>query len=262
MKIRVHWWAVQMALRADWTYIFASPTVLGSSMSPGQMARPTYYYIRSFQNEFLCECGGKSATVYTDNNLEIGTIEEANQQVFAVATVSISIPGIGSMATRVAIEVAQRIFGSLSSAIGWLEPDAVKARGESLLGDPSIVEMQAEPAPTAVCGDHIRMSTGVEEDWPEQGEPVPPPSPEEERAWALIIGLRDMRGELMDDLRRWLEQILEMLESRDERVRERGRRQLESLGRVIDRLLEITRETEHEAESVNEDAEAAGGGGN
>jgi hypothetical protein len=245
---------------SSWTYIFAKPNVIGSSLAPGAMARPTYYYIRSFQNEFLCECGGKSATVYVANNFEIGTIEEPNLQVFPVATISISIPGVGGLLGEVAIEAAQRIFGSLSTAIGWLDPAAVKARGESLLGNPTVVEMKAENPPIAVCGDHIRMATGVEEEWPPAGESVPPPSPEEEAAWRALSRMRQMNDELMSFLKRWLKTIIEMLQSRDGKVRERGRHQLETLLEILNRLLRILHDSSESAEETQEGANQAGSG--
>ena len=236
---------------SDWEYIFAEPIGLGGSLSVGQPARPLFYYMRSYDLRYHCACGGKEAEVIVRNNFEIGTIEEPSLQPYMTASVSISMPaGLGSAATQIAIGVAEAVFGSLSSTIGWLEPEAVKARAEELLGDPDVVETKPAEVPVAVCGDHIRYGSGVKKDWPAQGEVLPPPTPEEEEAVRIQIELASLRGRFGRLIERWAEQIRDMLRSADEATRERGRRQLEQLRRTIDRILEILREMAEEAQDA------------
>lgn len=226
-----------------WQYAFAKPVSLGGSLSVRQTARPIYYYIRSFQVEYLCECGGKSARVFTDNNFEIGTIQEPELQVFMTANVSIAMPvALGSMATQVLVGVAEGALGSVSGPVGWLDPEAVKARAEELLGEPVVEQTRNEqPPPIAVCGDHIRHPTGVVIQWPPAGQVVPPPTEEEEMQWRLHSEVTRMGHEFGVLFERWALDILAMLEDRDPRVRERGRQQAEALRQTIERLMEMFR---------------------
>lgn len=160
----------------NWTYLYAQPSLRGSSLSPGQMAKPTFYYIRSFQNEFTCSCGGKTTTVITDDNFEVGTIDEPNLQIFAVAVVQLSIPAIGNAASKLALTVAKRIFRNINTASGWVNPAALSARANAVLGSPTIISTKQEEAPIAMCGKAIKMATGVMKDWPPEGEKLPPPT--------------------------------------------------------------------------------------
>jgi hypothetical protein len=240
-----------------WIYVFAKPVSLGGSLSVGQTARPVYYYMRNFQLEYLCECGGKSASVFTDNNFEIGSINEPDLQVFMTANVAISMPAaLGSAATQVLVGVAEAVLGSVSGAVGWLEPDAVKARGEELLsGEPTIQQTINETSPVAVCGDHIRHHTGVIVQWPPVGDPVPPPTEEEEATWRLHWEVSHMQHEFGSLYEKWARQILVLLEDRDPKVQERGRLQAEALRQTIERLTEIFRQL---AESVDQAANNSG----
>lgn len=242
-----------------WEFIFAKPNVIGSgSLSPGAMARATYYYIRSFENEFRCACGGREATTRTSRNVEVGTIEEENQQFFPVLIWSVSIPGVGGFAGEVAIEVAQRVLGGIDNVLGWLDPKAVKARAEELLGTPTITETRAEAAPVAICGTYIRTTSEVLRPWPPEGETLPPPTPEEEEAARIAREIRGMKGSIMEWFERWLRTIREMLGDRDPQVREEGRRQLEALKRELDRLLEIWREILRDLEAAKDTAGHSG----
>ena len=151
---------------SSWTYIFAKPNVIGSSLAPGAMARPTYYYIRSFQNEFLCECGGKSATVYVANNFEIGTIEEPNLQVFPVATISISIPGVGGLLGEVAAELVEqlralRLLAGNASAAALLPPARAGEHADDLVADLLGVGVEVEQDPG---GDALVLAHEPEQD--------------------------------------------------------------------------------------------------
>jgi hypothetical protein len=224
--------------------MYASATTLGASLAAGQIARPTYYYIRPYRLEYLCECGGRSATVFTDNNFEIGTIVEPGSQVFAAVNVSVMTPAVLSShaAAQVAISVAEGILGGPGGAVGWLEPDAVAARAREVLGDPVIEQTRNEPAPVAVCGNHVRHHTGVIVQWPPLGETVPPPTDEEEDSWRLARDVQRMSAEFGRLFEQWARQIRDMLKDRDPDVRERGRRQLEDLRRQLERLDEIFRE--------------------
>ncbi len=237
-----------------WQYAFAKPVSLGISLSVGQAARPIYYYIRSFQVEYLCECGGKSARVLTDNNFEIGTIPEPGLQVFMTANVAISMPvALGSAATQVLVGVAEGALGSVSGAVGWLNPEALKARAEELLGEPAIEQTRNEqPPPIAVCGDHIRHPTGVIIQWPPPGQVVPPPTEEEEMQWRLHSEVWTMGHEFGILYERWAESIVAMLEDRDPRVRERGRQQAEALRLTIERLREIFRQLSESVDNADD----------
>jgi hypothetical protein len=226
-----------------WEYMFASATSLGASLAVGQVARPTYYYIRSYRLDYRCECGGRSATVFTDNNFEVGTIVEPSSQVFATANVAVVLPiALSGAATQVAISVAENALGGVSVAVGWLEPEAVAARARELLGDPVIEQTRNEPVPVAVCGNHIRHHTGVIVQWPAVGETVPPPTDEEEDSWRLAREVQHMGSEFGRLFEQWARQIRDMLQDRDPEVRERGRRQLEDLRRQLERLIRIFRE--------------------
>jgi hypothetical protein len=224
--------------------MYASATTLGASLAAGQAARPTYYYIRPYTLEYLCECGGRSATVFTDNNFEIGTIVEPSSQIFMAVNVSVIVPASlsSSAMAEVALSVAESALGGFSGAVGWLEPEAVAARAREVLGDPVIEQTRNDPAPVAVCGNHIRHHSGVIVQWPSVGETVPPPTDEEEDSWRLAREVQRMSSEFGRLFEQWARQIRDMLKDRDPDVRERGRRQLDDLRRQLERLTEIFRE--------------------
>jgi hypothetical protein len=148
---------------------------------------------------------------------------------------------LSGAAAQVAISVAENALGGVSAAVGWLEPEAVAARARELLGDPVIQETRNEPAPVAVCGDHIRHHTGVIAEWPEAGDTVPPPTDEEEDAWRLAREVQRTASEFGRLFEEWALGIRELLQSRDPKLRARGRRQAEDLQRQIERLIEIFR---------------------
>lgn len=245
-----------------WTYLFSGSTDLGSSLSVGTQAEPRHYYIRSFQQELVCRCGGKKAIVITNDNYEIGAISDHDQS-FTVAKVDLTFPALGGLAAQVAIGVAERVLGP-SLDLGWLEGDAVKARAESVLGqpEPDIVEVRPEePAPVAVCGDHIRLASGYEMEWPGEDQVVslPTMTPEEARAWKLKREMERTGLDVLKWLARWLEQIRDMLRSDDEEVREEGERQLERLKQMLDRILNVLRRFEHDAEELRDEGAEANG---